>query len=303
MKVFQTDDVLTVLYEYNLQNNIRTYQELIKTYHLILESNAQTVYLDMQKVEFIAANLFAVLGGMCTELCEVKKQKIVFRSVGNKIKTVMQKNRFGVHFYIESIVDEHHTTIEYRRFRADTIDLEKFEKYIFLNVFQHKDMPDMSEGVRDVMIDNFLEMFNNVIDHGEAEFVYACGQVFPSKREVVLSIVDFGNTIRDNIEKYQKSILVHEECSLNWAITRGNSTKANTAPGGLGFSIILDFLKQNEGEFILISGNEYLYKNSKKAGFTMLENCFPGTIVTIIFNMDDDFSYILVDEDIESIKF
>lgn len=194
MRELQTGDILTIWYEFSWQNNARTYQELINTYHLISQSDARIVYLDMEKVEFIAANLFAVLGGMFAELCAVKKQKIVFRSVKRKIRTVMQKNGFGAHFHFEKIVDEYHTTIEYRRFRADTIDLEQFEKYIFLNVFQHKDMPDMSEEVRDIMIDNFLEMFNNVIDHTEAEFVYACGQVFPWKKKVVLSIVDFGTT-------------------------------------------------------------------------------------------------------------
>lgn len=160
----------------------------------------------------------------------------------------------------------------------------------------------MTEPVRDVIIDNFLEMFNNVIDHAESELVHVCGQFFPKKKRLVLSIVDLGLTIRDNIEKYQESLLAREESSLKWAIAKGNSTKTDNTPGGLGFSIILDFLEQNQGKFVLISGNEYFCKNPKEGKFLPLDYSFPGTIVTITFNMSDDFSYILVDEDIESIK-
>ncbi len=303
MKVVQTNDLLIIRYESSWQNDKGTYEELIKTYHLISESGVQTIHLDMEKVEFIAANLFAVLGGMIYKLYAVKDRRIGFLSLRPKIKEVIQKNGFRNFFGFEEIADQYHNTIEYHPFYADTINLEEFEKYILFNVFQRKNMPDMSERVRDVMIDNFLEMFNNVIDHAESEFVHVCGQFFPRKKSLVLSIVDLGITIRDNIEKYKKSILKREQSSLKWAITKGNSTKSDDAPGGLGFSIILEFLEQNKGQFILISGYEYFCKNNKGSKFLSLDNNFPGTIVTITFNMNDDFSYILVDEDIEPIKF
>ncbi len=303
MEVLQTSEILIIQYDSSWQNDIETYQELIKTYHVISKSDYRIIHLEMGKVEFVAANLFAVLGGMFYELGVIQRRKIGFLSLRNKIKAVMQKNGFGNLFNLGVVLDKYHTTIEYHPFRADTIELEQFEKYIFFNIFEHRNMPEMSVSVRDVMIDNFLEMFNNVIDHAGSEFVHVCGQFFPRKKRLVLSIVDFGTTIRDNIEIYNRSILMNEKCSLKWAIAKGNSTKTDDAPGGLGFSLILDFLEQNRGEFVLISGREYFCKDHNGKKFLLLEESFPGTIVTITFNMDDEFSYILVNKDIELIKF
>lgn len=81
--------------------------------------------------------------------------------------------------------------------------------------------------------------------------------------------------------------------TLKWAILPGNSTKMEYAPGGLGFSTLLEFLKQNRGSFILISDNEVYEIQSGKERFKKLSLAFPGTIVTITINLKDEHFYLL----------
>lgn len=79
--------------------------------------------------------------------------------------------------------------------------------------------------------------------------------------------------------------------TLKWAIMPGNSTKAMEAPGGLGFSTLLDFLKHNNGSFILVSGKEMYELQANIERFNILRLPFPGTIVTITINLDDEQWY------------
>ena len=78
------------------------------------------------------------------------------------------------------------------------------------------------------------------------------------------SIVDIGKTISENVTSYLRTTSMDiPSNALKWAIIPGNSTKAFEAPGGLGFSTLLDFLKHNNGSFILISDSEIYAINMK----------------------------------------
>lgn len=101
-----------------------------------------------------------------------------------------------------------------------------------------------------------------------------------------------------NVSEYLNHTLPH---SLQWAVVSRNSTKSQDAPGGLGISMLLEFLRLNKGGFTLISDNEYLEINQKGKRNGLLQSHFPGTIVSITFNMQDNFSYILKGEDIDTI--
>lgn len=136
-------------------------------------------------------------------------------------------------------------------------------------------------------------MFNNVIDHANSDHVYVCGQYFPKNLNLCFSIVDLGRTINENVTAYFKNKTIDfPDNSLAWAILPGNSTKTSEAPGGLGFSTLLSFLKLNNGYFTLISDKELYDLRSGKEYFYSLASSFPGTIVTITINLTDNQMYI-----------
>lgn len=255
----------------------------------------------MDNVEFISANLFSVLGSILDTTTKRNNNAITFSNIHSKIKRLMQMNGFNRYFQWESIPDKYHSTIKYTVFRATTENLEEFERYLILNVFNRPDMPIMSNNVRDRIVDSFLEMFNNVIDHADSDSAYVCGQYFKKSGNLIISIVDIGKTIKENVTEYLQHKMGNN--SLKWAIIKGNSTKSETAPGGLGFSLLLEFIKLNKGAFSLVSAEECYEVSSKGERFYDLEGCFQGTIVTITFNMHDDFAYILKEEQEEEIIF
>ncbi|NLO08870.1 MAG: hypothetical protein GX129_03260 [Clostridiales bacterium] len=287
---------IIIQYEKNWNNDINTYNTLVELYEIINSNYEKRILLDFNNVEFIAANIFALFGGILESLVLKRKHALFLSNIHPKIKKVMQMN--GLHRFLkwEKVKDAYNSTIEYRAFNATTENLEEFEKYIVLNIFTLHQMPNMSDKVRERIIDNFLEMFNNVIDHADSDKVYVCGQYFHRMGNLVLTIVDFGKTIKQNVEKFLESVEMSFN-TLEWAIIPGNSTKVTSAPGGLGFSLILDFIKLNKGAFTLISDNEcYEIKGDGKSRFNNIPRSFNGTIVTISFNLRDDFSYILKDE-------
>lgn len=282
----------------SLQNDIPSYEFLIKLYNKFSEHSRAHIRLNMKNTQFIAANLLSLFGCILHDLYNKNSHYFTIYGLNDKIKNVMQRNGFSRHFSWDRLPDPNNTTIEYRNFSATTDNLLEFEKYILLNIMSRNDMPAMSPLVKDRIVDNILEIFNNVIDHAETPEAFVCGQYFVSKQKLVITITDLGKTIKENVSEYLKYTL---PCSLEWAIASGNSTKSQDAPGGLGISMLLDFLKLNKGCFTLISSNEYLEINQKGARPKILQCDFPGTIVSITFNMKDDFSYILKGENNDTI--
>lgn len=279
----------------------KTYEELIHLQKVLAENQNKRILINMMNVEFISANLLSVLGSILNSTVNKNNHIIAFSNINSKIKRLMQRNGFNRYFTWENAPDKYHTTIKYTVFKATTENLEEFERYLILNVFNRPEMPIMSNKVRDRIVDSFLEMFNNVIDHADSDSAHVCGQYFKKSGSLVISIVDVGKTIKENVSEYlQQEIGTN---SLKWAVVKGNSTKSETAPGGLGFSLLLEFIKLNNGEFSLVSAEECYEVNSKGERFYCLDGSFQGTIVTIKFNMHDDFAYILKEEQEEEIIF
>ena len=281
-------------FDKNLNNDRITYNKLIELYHVLNSLEHRSIILDFSNVTFISANLLAVLGCCVDNTMTLRNHRIVLRGLHPKIKAVMQKNGFNRYFTWESLKDVYHTAMDYKIFKSTTEHLGDFERYLLLNIFSRKNLPRMNAAYKNSIIDNLLEMFNNVIDHACSSYVYVCGQFYPKSMNLCFSIVDIGKTITENVMSYLKTTsLDFPENSLKWAIVPGNSTKALEAPGGLGFSTLLDFLKHNNGHFTLISDKEIYELNTNKDRFGVFPLPFPATIVTITINLRDHQWYFL----------
>ena len=218
-------------------------------------------------------------------------------------KKVMQKNGFGDMLGFTAIKDTFHTVIPYHRFSRD--ESMEFEKYLILHIFQRNDIPYMSEAAQNTIIDNILEIFNNVKEHTTSQYVYACGQFFPRSSMLYFSIVDIGETIKENVEQYleMKNIELDKGSYIEWAMETGNSTRVKGSPGGLGFSMLSRFIELNKGTLSIVSGCECYEFAGKGYRTCLMEYSFRGTIVTVGINMKDTFSYLAINDSIEQIIF
>ena len=140
-----------------------------------------------------------------------------------------------------------------------------------------------------------LEIFINAQAHGDTKNIFSCGQFYPQKGKVDLSIVNLGSTIQKNVSHYKKLNTSSIE-AIKWAIQEGNTTRKDVIPGGMGLSILLSFIALNRGRVQIISGDGY-WENSQSGPYkNSFANYFDGTIVNIEFNVNDKNSYILSNE-------
>lgn len=297
------NQIMSLTFKANINNSRMANNMLAELSEILDKSRGKKLAIDFMNVQFIAANQLSVLAALFDDYCKDGISKIQIHHLNQKLKLVMQKNGFGEHLGLPKMNDIHKTTIPHRFFGVNQSN--EFEKYILIYIFQREDIPAMSDTARHVIIDNFLEIFNNVKEHTIADTIHACGQFFPKSKMLYFTIVDIGKTIEENVRSYFeiKNINMQERYCIEWAIKEGNTTRMANSPGGLGLSVINQFIEMNEGELYVISGNEVYEFSKTKRRFFRNDYFFRGTIVTIGINMNDEFAYLAVNDNLEQIIF
>lgn len=288
----------------DLQNSFNSHNQLCKLAHEIENTNASKITVDLTNVNFIASNLFSVLGCIFSDYARKNPcvDPILITGMKQPTINIIQKNGFCEHLGLTKIPDVHNTVIPYKHFSVDEID--EYERYLTINLFTRRDLPQMSKGVSNLIRDYLLELFKNVMDHTTSSFVFTCGQYFPKSYMLYFTIVDKGETIPYNVNRhhniYQKK---QPDNPLEWAIIDGNTTLTNNGPRGIGLTLIRDFFRLNRGCFYIVSGYHTFELHNRKERFKILDYPFPGTIVTVGFNLKDDTSYSLASEQNTTIQF
>lgn len=307
MKGYLMDGIEYYRTRIEISNNIDTsysaHTILSKLYTQLSCIQSDKIYLDFSKVNFIASNQFAILGCILdTYRDQHPTTTIYFSSLGNNIKKTIQKNGFNMHLGFERLPDTYNTTIPYTIF--DINEINEFEKYIILRIFDREDIPKMSDLVKSKIIDNILEIFNNVKEHTHSNKIYTCGQYFPRSSLLYFTIVDSGETIPYNVNTFCTNINIEVPTRpLEWAIAPGNTTRLAGTPGGLGLSLLRDFIELNNGKLYIVSGNETYEKTGNGDRHLYMQHSFPGTIVTVAFNLLDESTYHMTSENLSEIIF
>lgn len=254
------------------------------------------IAIDLSKLNFIAGNQLAILGCiLSTYKKRFPNNDILISLPTGKLKTIMQKSGFSAHLGMEKVQDTFNTVIPYSIFKINQID--EYKEHISTKIFNRKDIPKMSPKVRSLMLDNILELFNNVKEHTSSKEVYTCGQFFPKSNYLYLTVVDAGETIPYNVNKYFEKFNESPPGSrLSWAMESGNSTRITETPGGLGLSFLEDFIRLNKGKLYIVSGNETYERIGRDPKIKYMQHPFPGTIITVAFNMSDSSSYSMASE-------
>lgn len=297
------DKAITIRIKKDIDTGFSAHTRLSQLAYLLTTADVKTVNIDLEKVNFIASNQFAILGCILNTYRETHPDtKIFLLNMKKKISETIQKNGFYYHLGLKKIEDTYNTVIPYTIFDIDKID--EFEKYILLRIFGRPDIPKMSTKVKNSIVDNILEIFNNVKEHTHSLKIYTCGQYFPRSSLLYFTVVDSGETIPYNVLSYFNDINeAVPEKTLEWAIQEGNSTRITATPGGLGLSLLRDFIELNQGKLYIVSGNETYEKLGSNDRHKYMDYDFPGTIVTVAFNLSDKNFYSLRSEDFTEIKF
>lgn len=252
------------------------------------------IIIDFSGVSFIAANQFAILGCVFHNyMIHHKNTELSLRNLTPKIRTIIQKNGFGKHFGLDVIPDTFNTVIPYKIFSVN--EIKEYESYLTLKLFNREDLPRMTNSLKHMIQDYLLEVFQNVSDHASSQYVYSCGQFFPKSSMLYFTIVDNGKTIPYNVDSYFRKLgmIPPGNYYLHWALQEGTSTSDSNLPRGIGLFLIKQFIQSNDGQLCIISGTENYEFSSHGERYVTLDKPFPGTIVTLAFNLNDSSFYTM----------
>lgn len=283
-----------------IKNDVDGYQYIAGLYHEIKKICPSKIGIDFSSCRRFDANISAALGAILDKLDDEGYQiwllNISKATAG--VRRALTRNGFLKAFDITTNNEERENFILYRKFSTE--QQEEFKQYILEELINKQKFPKHTNAAGESIQESIFEIYINSITHGGCTNVYCCGEYISKSipETLDMTIVNLGTTIEDNVNRHMlklnKEQLSSCEC-IKWAITQGNTTK--DVPGGLGFTIICNFIYKNQGKLQIISSDaywEFCHEGSKSV---KMNNKFPGTIVNMEINIDDDTVYYAGEED------
>lgn len=275
----------------SINNTFESFQNLIQLYEENKDEFVGDIHLEIH--QFFAANMSAALGAILDKFTS-NLNDIHFDYLSPKIEIILLKNDFLTYFGKQRVLDTNNTTIKFQKLKIT--DGKYFKNYVIEELINNhiSDLPRMSHGVIEKMIEAIYEMFVNAQIHSETKFIYTCGQFFPKKNTIEFTIVDTGIGFRERINNRFGCNLTAIQ-AIKWAVQEKKTTKEGIS-GGLGLAILKEFISHNNGKMQIISNDGFYQFDNKRETSRMFNGEFPGTIVNLEFRTDDNNNYTLKSE-------
>lgn len=279
-------------------NKLITINDTFESYQCLItffESNKNEFFSDihLEIRHFFAANMSAALGAVLDKFT-ANLNDIHFDYLSPQIESILLKNDFLTYYGKQRALDINNTTIIFQKLKPT--DGKYFKNYVIEELIEGhiSDLPQMSQGVKEKMVEAIYEIFVNAQIHSETDFIYTCGQFFPNKNKIEFTIVDTGIGFKEKINQRFNSSLSAIQ-AIKWAVQDKKTTKEGIS-GGIGLAVLREFVKMNKGKMQIISNEGfYQYDQGGEVTKTFIGQ-FPGTIVNLQFRTDDNNNYLLKSE-------
>ncbi len=281
---------------------VEGYELLLRLHNDLSAAQNQIIHISFKYVIWLEANLCAILGAIIEEL-ETRGNivKLIDCEKFHQKSDILSRNGFFKHYGVQiSTTREHKTPISYRMFKEK--DAIPYNQYIQAELIDNPEFPRHSERLGKKIKENIYELFENARTHGKCNHIHTCGQFYPNKQKLHITIVDTGETITNNVQRFLKHKISPSEC-IHWAMQLGNTTKKGNIPGGLGLGLIFEFINLNKGKIQIISSNGYWELREGKVTKEDINFSFSGTIANLEFDLSENKMYLLQEEviDLDSI--
>lgn len=269
------------------------YERLAELAAATAKLRASRLELNCSRVGFFDANMASPLGAVLARVAD-RFNAIEIVNVPELVERVLRKNGFLVQFRYQPMDDGNRTTIPFKRFQRTDEGL--FEEYLDRQL-KGKGIPSMTEGMGKVFKKKIFEVFQNAVIHSESEVgIFVCGQFFPQKQKLDLTIADAGIGIRDAVRRCFQNDKIASVPAIRWALQEGHTTKKGKQPGGLGLKFLQDFARLNKGRIHIVSRFGFYEFNAGEESFAKMAGDYPGTTVTLEVNTADAAAYCLASE-------
>ena len=286
-----------------VSSNFDGYNFLAKLHHELDGLFQEQIALDFSYNTWFEANLCAALGAIINK-ANTKLNQITIENLKSQQESIFKRNHFLASFGGQIVNDHNNTTIKYRRNKLQ--DDKLIKEFLDRELINKPDFPRLSNAAKGEIIRSIFEIYSNAVIHGDCDEVYSCGQFYPGKTppRIDFTIVDIGQTIKRNVSDFNEFEFSGIE-AIHWALKESNTTKPKEKkiPGGLGLKIICDFARMNNGKVQIVSSDGCWQITGGKEESAELEFTFPGTLVNLEFNLNDQSFYYLKEEKPEEIIF
>ncbi len=273
-----------------INGDYESYQSFISFFEEYKEVEFSGIHLELST--FFSANMSAVLGAILDKFTS-NLNEINF-NIDSSINQILLKNDFLTYYGKKRKTDNNKTTIKYQKLKPS--DGKYFKKYVIeeLIEFHTTDLPRMSNGVKEKIVEAIYEIFVNAQIHSATDFIYTCGQFFPKLNKIEFTIVDTGIGFKNRINKSFSSNLNATQ-AIRWAVQDRKTTKKGVS-GGIGLALLKEFIEKNKGKMQIVSNEGFYQFDYKGEEVKAFEGEFPGTIVNLQFKTDDNSDYLLNSE-------
>lgn len=273
----------------NIDNTFQSYQNLISFYEAHKDKYFDNIHVELK--QWFAANMSAALGALL-DLLTRNVNDIHFDYIKPSVELILQKNDFLTYYGKSRALDLNYTTIKFQKLKPN--DGKYFKTYVIKELLSRNEFPNMSVPLKEKIVEAIYEIFVNAQIHSQSEFIYTCGQFFPTKNKIEFTIVDTGIGFREKINQRFNANLNATQ-AIAWAVQDKKTTKVDIS-GGIGLAVLSEFIRMNGGKMQIVSDSGF-YQYDKNGEQTKLFNGrFPGTIVNLQFCTNDTNNYRLNSE-------
>jgi hypothetical protein len=247
----------------------------------------ESVELSFAGVSWFDANMAAPLGAVLAHLRDRYNNVSIVDLAWSQL-SILQRNGFLDSYGYPAPSNWGGTVMPYMRFK--TTDANRFYDYLDEHL-PGKGMPEMASDFSLRFQQSLGEIFINAQSHSDSDLgVFVCGQFYPAKQRLDISIADAGITIPGRVSRRFK-IKVNPVKALQWALKEGNTTKEDS-PGGVGLKLLRAFIHHNGGCLQIASGGAFWEFQRGTEHFDRLSGPgFPGTVVNIEVYTADNNTY------------
>lgn len=268
-----------ILFPKNITNSKSTHRFFCYFYNEFKNLSNIKINIDFRNTKWIEPNLMAILGLLLIKISS-KKNNIFFSRMNFYIIKLFHK--YGFLRKLKKPANIPQNYIVYRTFNGN--DDEIFRNYLYeqfseLNIY----------GSIDILINRLVEIFVNVKMHArkritqnryKSKEIYCNGYYNKNKNYIIFSIANNGRTFKETISNNLKYESDKEFNFITWAIKQSNSTRQGS-PGGLGLFLLNEFVKESNGELVILSGKGYYNLNKNQVITEDFKAEYPGTSITV----------------------
>jgi hypothetical protein len=250
--------------------------------------------LDFQNCNFLSHVGVAFLGEL-VYYAEKQGGKLTFKwdTLTDRIRTNLDQNGFRSSFG-EGSQPWDGNSVPYRK------DKQQDEAVIMdylLNRWLGKGWVNISPPLQNLIAGKVWEIYANAFEHSQSSIgVFTCGQHYPNKKELHLTIVDFGQGIPCNVQSIPENFSLDPAQSIEWALKPGNTTARNTIGRGMGLDFLQEFISSNRGNLKIFSNEGYVNIKDDKVISEIRSVNFEGTLINIALKCDESYYQLASEE-------